>query len=277
MDHSYVFKYFGGRLTELKDEFGFKLFDNNPCSIKDKGDLVKFVNRLAEELFEEDNFSFINEDESNTVLKFNYKGQELSFAIDSKFGHIETDFYKTVQFMAFLSDKMIATVNPSGEYIVGDEEDIREAWSRGLPIHIPEINFRHRNISGKYFKKQEVGAKFLVEGTVTLEKYESELIAGLNDFLKERAYNIEYSSKQIKAYFDHKKQICVLINGDYGGGIIVNSDQMIVKNSFENQIFLSRYFKRYPESRILYKEEGSEKAEVVLNFFDFILNFGRDE
>lgn len=277
MDHSYAFKYFANRLTQFKDEFGFNVFEYNPCHIENKEDLKNFVNRLIKYFFEENDYYFLNEEESNNRLEFIYKNQKLSFEIDSKFGHINTDFHKTIEFMAFLSDKMISTVNPSAEYIIGDEEDIREAWSRGLPIHIPEINFRHRNLSGKYFKRQEVGASFLVEGTITLEQYETELIIGLNEFLKGKGYDIKYSSKQVKAYIDNKNQICALINGDYSGGVIVENGQMIVKNGFENQIFLSRYLENNSDARVLYKEKGNEEEVVVSNFLDFISSLGKEE
>jgi hypothetical protein len=276
MDHSYVFNYFGKKLLELKDEYGFTLFDNNPCSIRNKGDIKLFVNRLSKDLFEENDYYFINEEEPNNRLEFTYRGQKLSFEIDSKFGHIELDFYRTVEFMGFLSGKMIAMVNPTAVYVVGEEDDMKEAWAKGLPIHIPEINFRHRNMTGKYFEKQEVGAIFIVDGVITLEEYEVELIIGLNDFLKERSYNIRYSSMQIKAYIDHRKYICALVNGDYCGGILVDNGKMTIKNGFENQIFLSRYLDKHPKSKVLYKGKGSSEEEIVLNFLDFVSKLGKE-
>lgn len=276
MNHSYVFNYFEKKLLDLKDEYGLTLFDNSPCSIRSKEDIKIFVNRLSKDLFKENDYHFLNEEEPNNRLEFTYRGQKLSFEIDNKFGHIEPDFYETVEFMASLSGKMIAMANPTAVYVVGEEDDMKEAWARGLPIHIPEINFKHRNITGKYFKKQEVGAVFIVDGVTTLEEYEVELIIGLNDFLKNRSYNISYSSMQVKAYIDHRKYICALINGDYCGGVLVDNGKMIIKNGFENQIFLSRYLDKHPKAKVLYKEKDSSQEENVLNFLDFVSKMGRE-
>jgi hypothetical protein len=275
-DHAYVFNYFESRLLELKEEYGFNLFENNPCSIRTKEDIKTFVDRLSRDLFEENDYSFINEEVPGDRLEFNFKGQALSFAIESKFGHIEPDFFRTVKFMAFLSGKMIATTNPAAAYVVGEEDEMREAWAMGLPIHLPEINFRHRNMTGKYFKREEVGAVFVVDGVLTPEEYEAELIVGLNDFLKQRSYGVTYSSRQIKAYYDHRKHICALINGDYCGDIKVRDGKMIIKNGFENQVFLSRYLEKRPKSKILYQGRGSDTREEVLNFIDFVSRLGKE-
>lgn len=276
MDYSYVFNYFEKKLLDLKDEYGLSFFDNSPCYIRNKEDLTLFVNRLSKDLFKENDYYLLNEEEPNNRLDFTYRGQKLSFEIDSKFGHIEPDFYKTVELMASLSGKMIAMANPTALYVAGEEGDMKEAWARGLPIHTPEVNFRHRNMNGKYFKKQEVGAVFIVDGVITMEEYEVELIIGLNDFLTERAYNIKYSSTQVKAYIDHRKYICALINGDYCGGVLVDNGKMIIKNGFENQIFLSRYLDKHPKSKVLYKEKDSSQEENVLNFLDFVSKLGKD-
>lgn len=276
MDHSYAFNYFENKLCELKNEYGFTVFDNNPCAVRNKEDLKLFVTRLSIEHFEENDFHFLNAEEPNNRLDFIYRGQKLSFRVDESFGHIELDFYKTVEFMALLSEKMIAIANPTAVYIAGAEDELKEAWSRGLPIHLPEVNFRHRNVTGKYFKKQEIGSVFIVDGAVTLEEYEVELLAAINEFLEEKSYNIRYSPAQIKAYVDRRKYFCAIMNGDYCKGIFVNKGKMTIENGFENQVFLSRYLNKHPKAKILYKEKGSSEEKRVANFFDFISTLGRE-
>ncbi|WP_020570630.1 hypothetical protein [Neolewinella persica] len=275
-DYSFVFNYFQNKLRDLKDEHMLSTLSNNPCSIKTKDDIKNFVKKIAEDLFEEEDYYFIENENSVNRLDFNYCGQDMFLEIDERFNHIELDFHQTIKFMASLSNKMLASVNPTGTNVAGDIEDMRDAWFKGLPIHIPEVNFRHRHMSGRFFKEDELKSFFIVEGKTSLFDYENDLILGINKFLEEKGSTIRYSPDQIKAYQENHKVIGAFLNGDYCKTIRIEEQRMIVGNGFENQIFLTRYLDRNPKTRVLFKKENDDTGIEVNSFVEFIHTLGKN-
>lgn len=278
-DFSDVFGYFENKLRALKDEYGLNSYSYNPCSFRKKEDLKSFVTRLARDVFEEDDLEFYEAGSSQSRVDFIYLGHKLFLEIDEKFGHVELDFYETVEFMAFLSEKMIATVNPTGVSIGGEAEEMREAWSKGLPIHIPDVKFLHKHMTGKFYKKEEIGSALIVEGCVQIEDYEENVLVSLNDFLEKEKYQIRYNSTQVICYQDHKNRFAISISGDYAGGFSLDiaEGRTIFNNGVLNQIFLSDYLERHPNLSFSYQMKNDKPQVIAEPFQHFIQKLGKQK
>lgn len=276
MNYDEVFQYFENKLEELRFQYRLNVKGFNPCMINSKSKLKNFINKVSTELFEEPEIQFIDStgDLENRRVEFIYKGQRLFLEIDPKFGHIETDFFKILTFMADLSDRLLVMTNPTSLYVSGDIDDLKEAWKKGLPVHLPEINYRHRNLNGKYFTKEESRAQFIVKGKTDVDEISDMLLTGINEYLLKRNENYSYSEKQIKLAFE-KGVVTSYISGDYCGSIILGEEQFIVNNGFEMQILLDKYFVTYPKSKFYYKEKDSEAQIISDSFSSFISSHGR--
>jgi hypothetical protein len=276
-NYSEVFRYFQNNVTTLKDEFGLKSYSYNPCSFRKKEDLRSFVKRLASTVFEVDDLEFSQDIDSQNELIFKFCGQELSLSIDEKFGHIELDFYKTVEFMAQLSQVMIASINPTGVCIGGDYEDMIEAWSKGLPIHIPAVkSIFYKHMNGKLYRKEEIQSELIVSTLISLEDYEVSIIRYLNKFLDDIELGIQYNSNQVKCYSDDCVHCCVSISGDYAGRFKIDKENHVTtfSNSLIHQIFLLNYLsiRNVP---VYYKEKSKEKILINDSFDLFLDHLGK--
>jgi len=277
MTQKEVIRYFTQKFRELKDEYKFTTNDHSPCYIKTKEDIVDYINDLAKNLFAEEDYQIIEDPDSPNSVAFIFRGQKMELRIDEKFKHIEPDYSQKVKRMSSLSNKLLGWVNQGGPHVAGSVDDMRAAWSRGFPIHIPEINFRRRHLTGKFFKKDEIGSMFIVEGTITRKDFEKMLLEGLNDFLEKRSYGIRFSTYQIKAYQNEENAIGAYMNGDYSMEFKMEDGKMIIINGFEPQIFLSTYLNQNPETRVLFKRRDSGEEEVDGSFNDFIATLGKDK
>lgn len=276
-DHSFVFNYFHKRLNELKGEFDLRTYGFNPCSFRKKEDLKTFVKRLAYEVFENDDLEFFDKGDFENRVDFKYLGQDLYLEIDQRYGHIEVDFHETVVFMATLSDVMIATVNPTGVTVGGDYNSMREAWSEGLPIHIPEVKFLHKHVTGKFYKKEEIGSNFVIEEVKVINNYEENIIRSLNNHLRLSGSTIQYNSKQIMCYQGIRRDFSIGISGDYSPGYMIDNsnNKIFIRNSVLNQVLLMDYIKRNGEINIWYQKKDSSPEIIDHSFHDFISGLGK--
>lgn len=277
MNQKDIIRYFDQKYQELLAEYGFTINIHSPCHIETTEDIIYYVNDLAKNLFEEEDYHFIEHPDSTDSVLFNYKGENIELKIDNNFKHIEPDYYQKIKLMATLSNMSLAHVNQGGPNVAGSAKDMRAAWYKGFPIHIPEVNFRHRHITGKFFKKEEVGSMFIVEGTITRQDFENQLLLGLNDFLEKRSYDIRYSSNQIKAYQEEKNTIGAYMNGDYSMSFKIEDGKMKIVNGFEPQIFLSTYLDLNLGTKVFFKRKNGALEEVVGSFNNFIATLGKDK
>ncbi len=169
----------------------------------------------------------------------------------------------------------MAWVHQGGPTVAGTADDLKAAWSRGFPIHIPAVNFRHRHMTGKFFKKEEIRSMFIIDGTITRQDFENQLLQGLNHFLEKRSYDIRYSAAQIKAYQLEGNTLGAYMNGDYCMEFKIEDGQMKIINGFEPQVFIATYLNQNPGTKVLFKKNNGESEQVVGSFNDFIATLGK--
>lgn len=276
MNYDEVFQYFERKLEELRFQHELNVRGFNPFNINSKSSLKDFIRRISIELFEETEFHFIDStiDQDNKRVEFIYRGQRLYLEIDPKFGHIEADFFKILNFMAELSDRSLVMTKPTSLYVSGDIDDLKNAWKEGLPVHLPEINYRHRNLNGKYFTKDESRAQFIVKCKTSVDEISDMLVTGINKYLKTNNKAFRYNNKQIKLAYE-KSVITCYVSGDYSGRIILDEEQITVDNGFEMQVLLFEYFTVHPKTIFYYKEKDGQAQIINDSFSNFISNHGR--
>lgn len=280
MNHSEAFKYFENKFGELTHKYGFNHLEVNPCHIESKEDLYLFTQRMVSTLFDGAEFSFIDDNEGNSkggeVINFLFNGEKISLTIDPKFGHIEVDFFKTIKLLATLSRKFVTHVHPSGVLVSGNLEDMKAAWHEGFPIRLDEIDFLHKNVNGKRFKKDEIRSSFILDEVIDINYYQKIILKGLNVYLSENKKNIRYCDKQIRVYNNYNQSICSSLNGKYSRGFKINDGTTIFENGFVNHIFLLNHWSINSGVTLKYVSGNGNETGISIPFKEFISNFGKE-
>lgn len=275
MTHNEVFNYFGERCKEAITKYGFNHLEIEPCHVETKEDLILFVERIANNLFDEIEFSFTDNEEIGEAVNFSFKGQQMTLRIDPKYGHIETGFSKIIDLLANLTGKFVTRTQPVNLLVSGDAEDMRTAWSEGFPIKLPEIDFFNGNTNGKWFKKEEIRSSFILNEVIDIDCYREFLLKGLNIFLAEKGEKLRYCDKQIRFYY--MGSLLCMINGKYAQCFTSNNDTTIFKSNFVNQIFLLNYWSVDSGTSLKYVSNAGDETQIIIPFKEFISDFGREK
>lgn len=280
MTHDKVFYYFENKFRESIAKYGFSYLEIEPCHVNSKDDLILFTERIANTLFKEAEFSFIDNEGVDDVVNFLFNGQQISLKIDPKYEHIEVDFFKKIKLLADLSGKFVTRAQPVPILVSGDIEDMKAAWSEGFPIQLDEIDFFRSNVNGKWFKKEEISSSFILNETIDIDYYGKIILKGLNVYLAEKKKDIRYCDKQIRFYIQRPQRpqfVCMYINGKYAQGFTTINGKTIFKNNFINQIFLLNHWTMDRSvTSLKYASEECNEIEITVPFKTFISNFGRD-
>ena len=275
-----VFAYFEEKRRELQYEYGLNTMEYSACGIRDTDSIRRLITRLANELFDKEEVRFLDAKnqlpENKQRVYFAFCGQELFLEIDPRHGHIELDFHETIQFMSDLVDMPVLSINPTGVSVSGDYEDLKSAWEKGFPIHLPEIDFRHKNINGRFFKREEFRSFFVIKTKITSEEFAKGYIISINQYLKQKGKDLEYNHNQVRPHSYNSNHAAIEVSGDTGGEIKVEGDLSLFRNSFTSQVFLQNYYlPRNPDLAIWYRNQDGEEIDISEPFSAFIGRFGK--
>jgi hypothetical protein len=178
--------------------------------------------------------------------------------------------------MAELFGKLIETVHPTGIYVVGDYEDMVTAWNQGLPIHLPEIDFYHKHLSGKFFKKEEIGSSFTINREINEDSLVTGYIDGVNSFLARKGSELRYNRKQVKLVVEPRGKLSLMISGEYAGNVSIADGESVFKNGFASQTFLNEYYSAGQKSVTWYQSKNGDKTQLTEPFSQFITRMGKE-
>ena len=245
---------------KLTAEYDLTTVEFDPCNVRTTGDLKGFITEIAEALCEGE-LEFLESTNPNEIA-FAYEGEALLLSIDERSGHIETDFQPVLETMAMLAGQLICKSYTAQAFIIGDEEDMRATWAEGLPIPLPEIDYRYRHLTGKGFRREETGAVFILPTAIDAATFERIILRGINVFLQRRNYERCYRPNQLVSHRDTQGYVSLYGNGDYWTRFRVVGNETEVSGSFEGEVFLSQYVATHPGVVLRYRMRGGEEREV---------------
>ena len=257
---------------KLVAEYDLTAVEFDPCNVRTTGDLKGFITEIVEALCEGE-LEFL-ESKNPHEAAFVYEGEALSLCIDERFGHIEIDFQPMLETMAMLVGQLICKSYTAQAFIIGDEEDMRTAWAEGLPIPLPEIDYRYRHLTGKRFQREETGAVFILPTLIDPVMFERIMLSGMNAFLQRRNYELRYQTNQLVTHRDTQGYVSIYGNGDYWTRFRVVDNKTEVSGSFEGEVFLGQYLAGHPELVVRYRTRTGE-TRAVGSFGAFIATLGK--
>ena len=277
MTSSEVFQHFNKKFIKLRDKYELSYLELNPCSIRTNEDLRAFIQKLEDRFFFEEHFSIVDEESKENEVVFLFNEESISFKIDKKFGHIEPDFFKIIEYLALLSDKRVANVNPTGTIVAGDTNDMKLAWNEGLPVYLDEFYYFCRNTNGRKFKKRESRNSFILNEIITPEYYQKIVLRGLNSFFVEKKKEIRYQKEQVQLFIDNDQSIAISLNGSYTGKYKKEGMNTHFDSSFINQIFLLNHWSLDTGEKLTHTVVGETEKEITMPLKEYISTFGRGE
>ena len=269
------------KYTKLRDKFDLEIIEINPCSIQSKDDLTLLIKKIIKLFTGRSEVNFLENNEASLLnqncVQFYAKSELISLSIDSRFGHIEIDFFKTLERIASIYGKMFKKINNDQIYVSGNVEDMKEAWQEGFPIQIDEVDFLHKHYTGKRYKKSEIGSKLVLNQVIDINYYQDLLLEGLNNYLIQKDKKIQYNQNQLMVYSNFRGSLSVSLNGYYCKCIQISEPSTIFDNGILNQIFLINHISLNPDKTLLYRTKDGEEIQIKIPIKEFINKFGKED
>lgn len=260
---------------QLRDKYNLRSMEIAPCSIRSKESLRNFTQSIMEGLFNQTNVEFIESNDPNSV-KLIVEGKIISLNLDTRYGHIEIDFFKVLEQIALQLKQLIKFVTFDPVYIAGPESNIKKAWSEGFPVQIDEVDFLHKHYTGKRYSDSEIGSQIIINEKISIDYFENKLLVWLNDFLRNKGKQIQFNTKQFIVYEHQKSSKSLALNGTYCGRFHQLGSQTIFDNKVLNQIFLINHYKDKSNYPFIYRTKKKMDTIIDIPIETFLRSMGED-